>query len=303
MEGQRLIGAALVVLCWLHPRGFAAADPIIDIDSWYHAGGDTVSLHMKVKAFSFPADGHAVNVYLDDELQWSETQQTSLTLEGLPAGQHAVSLVAAENKLGHYLEFTNPSATATLTVRVELPCAEPGDPSCDDGNPCSLDYCQKTGEKYTCQYGIMPYHSSCCDSKYECSGGALCINHGCGPCPSHGDCDDGNSCTADQCVNGACVAQAIPGCCNIEGPCDDLDPCTVDDHCDGATCTGMPVECADVRAGAQGEGTAPETGGATGGGCHSAPGRTASALPPAWLACFTCLGMACLRRARPRAAN
>ncbi len=56
-----------------------------------------------------------------------------------------------------------------------------------------------------------------------------------------GVCDDGNECTADQCLG-------ADGCENLplsEGECKDGDPCTVADHCEEGVCVGNPVLCDD----------------------------------------------------------
>ena len=301
MRSSKLAWAAFMC-CWLHLSGLAAADPKVTIDSWSYTGGDSLHLHVKLKAFAFPAEGHAVNVYLDDVLQWRETKKANLTLEGLLGGLHVVAVAAAENHLGHYLEFTTPDSSATVTVRVELPCSGPGDPSCDDGSPCSLDFCQKSGLEYTCEYGVMPGHSTCCDSNYECSSGSLCIGHACGPCSSDGDCGDGNSCTTDRCDSGRCVAEVVPGCCNIEGPCDDEDPCTIDDTCDGATCAGLPVECTDGLVCVDGPciSLEPDQGPGEGGsGCNATPGGGPADFLVLLLACLAALAAAHRGRAGP----
>ncbi len=56
-----------------------------------------------------------------------------------------------------------------------------------------------------------------------------------------GVCDDGNECTADQCLG-------ADGCENVplsEGECKDGDSCTVADHCEEGACVGNPVICDD----------------------------------------------------------
>lgn len=54
------------------------------------------------------------------------------------------------------------------------------------------------------------------------------------------DCDDQNPCTADSCVNEACVHLPAGG-----DACDDGDPCTVDDVCLSGVCAGAEVSCDD----------------------------------------------------------
>jgi len=58
------------------------------------------------------------------------------------------------------------------------------------------------------------------------------------PCTVPADCNDGNPCTNDDCVNLHCsyIANTLP--------CDDADPCTENDTCFDGTCSGSPIpEC------------------------------------------------------------
>ncbi len=54
----------------------------------------------------------------------------------------------------------------------------------------------------------------------------------CAPCSSSADCDDGNPCTSDLCILGACSNTLIPGCvltsCSTDLDCDDGNLCTTD---------------------------------------------------------------------------
>lgn len=59
-------------------------------------------------------------------------------------------------------------------------------------------------------------------------------------CASNAECDDGNVCTTDECIAGACS--------NVAMTCDDGDACT-DDTCDPtAGCTSAPTSCDDANA-------------------------------------------------------
>lgn len=80
---------------------------------------------------------------------------------------------------------------------------------CDDGNPCTIDYCY--------------------------AGSPVC---GCVHQPIN--CNDANPCTADRCVNGLCVNAAEP----FEGqPCSDSYLCTVNEVCVRGACVGEPRVC------------------------------------------------------------
>jgi hypothetical protein len=58
-------------------------------------------------------------------------------------------------------------------------------------------------------------------------------------CRWDSDCDDGDVCTDDRCVDGACVYSWN------NDPCDDGDACTKCDKCSNGSCTGSPVTCND----------------------------------------------------------
>lgn len=68
-----------------------------------------------------------------------------------------------------------------------------------------------------------------------------CGPDGCGE--SCGACNDGNPCTNEWCVDGACVAVGVDGCCQFNSDCDDNDLCTKD-YCEGMVCHHSDVlEC------------------------------------------------------------
>lgn len=56
------------------------------------------------------------------------------------------------------------------------------------------------------------------------------------PCVGAGDCDDGDPCTVDDCMGGACVHTPVD--------CDDGDPCTTD-TCVGGNCVHTPTVSKD----------------------------------------------------------
>jgi cysteine-rich repeat protein len=70
-------------------------------------------------------------------------------------------------------------------------CVHTNPLDCDDGNPCSDDYCSPT---LGCAYLYPPYQ---CDDGNACTSGDTCHHGTCEGPPT--DCDDGNSCTADSC--------------------------------------------------------------------------------------------------------
>jgi hypothetical protein len=148
---------------------------------------------------------------------------------------------------------------------------------CDDGEPCTIDFCDTTNLR--CRHWANP---ACgCKADGDCDDGDGCTVDQClqGTC-GHGpaDCYDGDPCTVDLCAQGACRHDPVPDClgcarddeCRAAGPCtagfcnlqtlparcevrsapdrtacDDGDPCTVQDACQAGFCAGLPRTCAD----------------------------------------------------------
>jgi len=191
--------------------------------------------------------------------------------------------------------------TDDLCVEILGGCAYvPNTAPCDDGNPCTDgDVCSNTvcvpGEN-VCE---CEEDADCADQEdgdlcngtlicpdFECvvdpatvvacddGGDTDCLKNTCvpgtGECvmtpePPGTDCDDGSLCTTgDQCLDGACVGDAVTceqddnpctldvcepadGCVTtfVSGDCDDGDPCTVDDACAAGECAGQPYDCDD----------------------------------------------------------
>ncbi len=131
-------------------------------------------------------------------------------------------------------------------------CFTPSD--CDDGNFCTDDtcgggVCSNPNNTLPCDDGLF------CTQTDTCSGGG-CVGSG-DPCPgqlcddvgdvcvdcfTHPECDDGNGCTEDVCIGGACYHV------DNSDPCDDGDACTTDDACSGGACAGSPISCDDGNA-------------------------------------------------------
>ncbi len=109
------------------------------------------------------------------------------------------------------------------------------DTACDDGNPCTTDTCDAaTG--------------ACAHEQVDCTGqNTECINFicneangSCMPAEVPDACDDGNPCTDDACINGACQHVAVA--------CDDGNACNGVESCHpttGACVTDGELNCAD----------------------------------------------------------
>lgn len=130
-----------------------------------------------------------------------------------------------------------------------------------EANACSLDLCLNG----SCRH--LPVAECCLDQSNHtdcpectiCSGANKCVfdvndvlGTGCLSCNTTEDCDDGNQCTNDTCINGACTFTNILGCCGNAGDCEDGNPCT-DEICvfnkckflDVAECCDEDVDCED----------------------------------------------------------
>ncbi|MHC5012584.1 MAG: hypothetical protein ACYTG6_16830, partial [Planctomycetota bacterium] len=110
--------------------------------------------------------------------------------------------------------------------------AAAGTPCTDDGNTCTTNECDGFG---VC--GTVAGAGSCDDGDF-CTTGDACNGVVCegGPPPA---CSDGDPCTLDACVAGACVNPTAP-----DGTsCNDGDVCTGSDECEDGACAGSTPLC------------------------------------------------------------
>ncbi|MBM4371652.1 MAG: hypothetical protein FJ098_08360, partial [Deltaproteobacteria bacterium] len=154
----------------------------------------------------------------------------------------------------------NPTAQAVCYKNVckyfQVSCV-PGD-SCNDNQPCTLDSCN--GSTLKCE---NVWQEGCCSSNLACNlpplmpetPEYLCKEGTCNlalPVPAcvfteissccqvNADCNDGQACTTDYCVNKKCKYVADPDCCTSSAACNDGNACTVD------SCSGNPGTCVNV---------------------------------------------------------
>ena len=142
-------------------------------------------------------------------------------------------------------------------------CTSTGD--CDDGNPCSMDACLSGA----CSYSKNPNSPSvecCAPGLATCDDGDATTDDSCDAqlflcqhvqraiCSVDTECNDGNPCTVDHCLDQACFSESagIPNCCAAHADCDDGDPATTDrcvqNRCEHVECT-TNAECDDGNAG------------------------------------------------------
>jgi len=114
--------------------------------------------------------------------------------------------------------------------------------ACTDGNQCTADTCVAG----SCVFTNLPSGAACTDGD-ACTSADACDGNG--VCRGTVGCNDGNQCTTDACVAGACVFTNLPS----GTACTDGDACTSFDGseggadvCDGSgVCRGTAVACTD----------------------------------------------------------
>ncbi len=164
---------------------------------------------------------------------------------------------------------------------VEGECVPGVAPNCNDGNPCTDDFCnpaegcahvnstKECSDNDVCTVGDQCADGVCVPGTgtLSCDDGNPCTTDFCNPAEgcAHGNsnekCSDGNECTSgDHCEGGKCVPTesidcdddnpcTADGCtpqggCNhtiVAAPCDDGDPCTVNDKCVNGLCQAGPA--------------------------------------------------------------
>ena len=161
-----------------------------------------------------------------------------------------------------------PCTTVTCNETADLCEPIPDHGFCDDGEPCTSDYCGPTLGCYyvydkdsdmdgyvdgTCLGGSDcdddnpavnpgadegPYGDPTCEDLLDndCDGGVDDLDTECLECLNPLDCDDFNPCTDDDCVGGLCVST------NNTDLCDDGNACTEEDQCSDGVCIGLPLD-------------------------------------------------------------
>ncbi len=100
-----------------------------------------------------------------------------------------------------------------------------GEPSCDDGNPCTDDGCQPSSG---C---VFQNNDKPCGDSDKCFAGSTCKAGACTG-GSNIACDDGKPCTDDTCDKNTGKCAYTPN----SAPCEDGDKCTTGDVCTAGAC-------------------------------------------------------------------
>lgn len=163
---------------------------------------------------------------------------------------------------------------------------------CDDGVACTTDSCDDADgacrhepDDTACDDALYCNGAESCDSSTGCvAGDPPCGETECDEssascltrigCTSVEECDDGDACTTDLCIDAECVPTAN------EALCDDGDECTVGDRCSAGVCAGETVPgCGGSDGGGSGD---PNGGGGSQGGSSDAdPGGSGGGEPDA----------------------
>ncbi len=129
-------------------------------------------------------------------------------------------------------------------------CTDQPDPTCNDGNPCTIDSCDPGNNACKNAPTATPIPGcECPNGDSDCNNGNLC--DGTETCDaSHQFCHPGTPlvcATNNQCLDATCYPQT--GCGTTPKPsgtsCDDDDVCTLDDECTDSTCVGVVLGCND----------------------------------------------------------
>jgi len=114
---------------------------------------------------------------------------------------------------------------------------------CDDNNPCTDDFCSPLIGCYHVNNTARCNDHHGCTINDKCSAGVcsgVSFTSPCTECTIDEQCNDGNTCTTDFCINGICFYTPNAG------SCDDGNACTTNDTCSGGVCIGgAALNCDD----------------------------------------------------------
>ena len=177
------------------------------------------------------------------------TDPVRVTVENLPVGESVTVTVSGT--------VTAPCGAAPVNVATAFATnasEQQADATLIVGGDDALETCD--GFDNDCDGAVDEGGDVTCDDGNACTADACvagaCVNtqvQDCVPCAIDGDCNDGNTCTTDTCLDGVCAVAALPGCipCATDTDCHDGNTCTADACVDGAcSITALPgcIPCA-----------------------------------------------------------
>jgi hypothetical protein len=198
--------------------------------------------------------------------------QTIGTTTGVPSGtQTCVSWPGLTANLVHEwkVEVSDATATTTSPVRSFTTSSCTVNADCDDANVCTTDVCSGTVCSHNSVLGCCNLDADCADSN-PCNGNETCSGHTC-QAGTALNCDDGNPCTTDSCVDPTGCAHA-----NNTNACNDSNACTTPDACSAGACGGSysPTPgCCTTNANCN-DGNPATTDTCTGGNCSNVANAT-----------------------------
>jgi hypothetical protein len=133
-------------------------------------------------------------------------------------------------------ETCSPGVASCPADRLEAAgvVCRPAAGECDMAETCD-------GTSATCPEDVTRPDGAPCTDGMVCNGRETCRRGTCVAAMAV-DCDDGDVCTADSCVEPmGCRHDPLVGCCRSHSECDDGDACTVD-ACESNACTHTPAE-------------------------------------------------------------
>ena len=143
-------------------------------------------------------------------------------------------------------DVQQPGMDVVISVDTGSECLS--DMQCNDGNPCTIDFCNDDFEcGYVDDLSCECADNSDCNDQNSCTNN-LCVDNSCEfppngmcACQDDVDCQDSDACTDDSCVAGACHNDQRANCaCVQHQDCDDNDPCA-EDRCVNNVCSTRPV--------------------------------------------------------------
>jgi len=121
-------------------------------------------------------------------------------------------------------------------------CANEGDPCDADGDGCTQDICRDgecvAGDPVSCDDGLSCTADECVST--DALGFRCEQSPGAGSCVADGVCRSEGDVDPEQSCRVCDPTQSATGWSTLEGACDDDDACTVNDSCRSGTCEGDP---------------------------------------------------------------
>ncbi|GEM_PF-3039840 len=168
-----------------------------------------------------------------------ENAKTTCTTSGLVKGATAVCMGTRGCSTKGMTACSAPAPATETCNGIDDDCdGQTDEKTCGGQTACSYETCKASGGAASCV--TTKLDGVPCDLDGNACSPESCVNGACKPGKKL-DCNDANSCTADSCAKGK-------GCVNIPiaGGCDDGNVCSKTDTCEDGKClAGAATECTD----------------------------------------------------------